>query len=166
MKTMMIAAALLALAGNKGKDEAKAPDPNAQAAKAHGGKVWVQTDPIESMSGQTLMSWLASHAQASAFEIAKKGKDKDGPWSIQFLAVFKKPAAKGPMTVQISDKTDPKDVIDQFSPENDEATLVFRSSFDLDPDRGFNKGHTYLVKVGQIINKQFIVYASGQVVLK
>jgi hypothetical protein len=80
--------------------------------------------------------------------------------------VFKKASAKGPMTVQFVDKTDPKNVIDQDSPNNDAAALVFQSSFDMDPDKGFNKGHTYLIKVGQLIKKSFIVYATGEVTLK
>lgn len=161
MKAMMVAVALLALGGGK-KPEAKAPDPNEKASKAHGGKVWVEAEPIPSESGDGLMQWLGSHPATQAIG----QKTKNGPWSIQYVAVFKKPSAKGPMTVQFVDKTDPKNVIDQDSPGNDAAALVFQSSFDMDPDKGFNKGHTYLIKVGQLIKKSFVVYATGEVTLK
>jgi len=161
MKAMMVVVALLALGGGK-KPEAKVADPNEKASKAHGGKVWVQGDTIPSEQGDALMQWLGSHPATQA--IGQKAKD--GPWAIQYVAVFRKPAAKGPMTVQFVDKTDPKNVVDQYSPNNDAAALVFQSSFDLDPDRGFNKGHTYLIKVGQLIKKSFVVYATGEVTLK
>jgi hypothetical protein len=160
-RVVVVVLALVALGGGK-KEESAAPDPNTAAAKAHGGKVWVQAEPIATESGNALLQWLGSHPAKQT--IAQKSKD--GPWSIQYLAVFKKPAAKGPMTVQFVDKNDPKDVVDQYSPSNDASALVFRSSFDLDPDRGFNKGHTYLVKVGQLIKKSFVVYATGEVTLK
>jgi hypothetical protein len=162
MKALMVAVALLALGGGKKTETKAAPDPNEKASKAHGGKVWVQGDQIPSETGDALMQWLGSHPATQA--IAQKAKD--GPWAIQFVAVFKKPAAKGPMTVQIVEKNDPKNVVDQYSPNNDASALVFQSSFDLDPDRGFNKGHTYLIKVGQLIKKSFVVYATGEVTLK
>src|SRR5262245_58456472 len=162
MKALMVAVALLALGGGKKTETKTAPDPNEKASKAHGGKVWVQGDNIASEQGDALMQWLGAHPAAQA--IAQKAKD--GPWAIQYVAVFRKPAAKGPMTVQFVDKTDPKNVVDQYSPNNDAAALVFQSSFDLDPDRGFNKGHTYLIKVGQLIKKSFVVYATGEVILK
>ena len=160
MKALMLVMALLAGGGKK--PEAKAPDPNEKAAKAHGGKVWVQGEPIPSESGDPLLQWLSSHPAAQA--VAQK--TKNGPWAIQYVAVFKKPAAKGPMTVQFVDKTDPKNIVDQDSPTSSEATLVFQSTFDMDPDKGFNKGHTYLIKVGQLIKKSFVVYATGEVTLK
>jgi hypothetical protein len=82
------------------------------------------------------------------------------------VAVFKKPAAKGPITVQFYDKEDPKNVVDQDSPSNDAATLVYQNTYDLDPDHGFNKGRTYVMKVGQIIKGKFQPYATGELKLK
>src|SRR5437016_14602357 len=116
MKAMMVAVALLVLGGGK-KQEPKAADPNEKAAKAHGGKVWVHGDAIPSESGDALMQWLGSHPATQT--VAQK--TKDGPWSIHYVAIFRKPAVKGPMTVQFFDKTDPKNLIDQYSPANDAA---------------------------------------------
>jgi hypothetical protein len=162
MKVLMVAVALFAMGGGKKPETKTAPDPNEKASKTHGGKVWVQGEPIPSESGDSLVQWLSTHPATQAVG----QKSKNGPWAIQYVAVFKKASAKGPMTVQFVDKTDPKNVIDQDSPNNDAAALVFQSSFDMDPDKGFNKGHTYLIKVGQLIKKSFIVYATGEVTLK
>jgi hypothetical protein len=162
MTTMLCAVWLAALAGGH-KDAAKAPaDPNAELAKAHGGKVWVQTGPLPAVSGAELGSWLSGHPATT--EIPRKGKD--GPWSISYVAIFRKAAAKGPMTVQFVDKDDPKNIIDQYSPPNEAATLIFQSTFELDPDRGFNKTHTYLIRVGQIIKTKFVSYATGEMKLR
>src|SRR5438552_7558594 len=139
MKVLMVAVALLALGGGKKTEPKAAADPNEKAAKAHGGRVWVQGDQIPSEQGDALMQWLGSHPATQTVG----QKTKEGPWAIQYVAVFKKPAAKGPMTVQFVDKTDPKNVVDQYSPNNDASALVFQSCFDLDPDRGFNNGQAY-----------------------
>jgi hypothetical protein len=141
---------------------ARAADPNATLAKPHGGKVWVRSDPFPASEGSKLGSYLASEKPAG--EVAAKAKD--GPWVINYLAVFKKPAIKGPMTVQFFEKSDPKNVVDQYSPTIDNPSLVFQSTYDLSPDLGFNKGRTYVIKVGQILKKKFVSYATGQVTLK
>jgi len=162
MRALLVTAALLALANPRKKETKPAADPNAAVAKSHGARVWLGQTPPSEATGTELAQWMAAHP--SAREITRKGKD--GPWSIQFLAVFRKPAAKGPVIVQFSDKKDPRDVIDLLNLSIDAPTLVFRSNGDLDPDKGFNPGHTYLIKVGQILKKQFVAYATGEFTLK
>jgi hypothetical protein len=161
MKLFLLSAVLLALAAPKSKQD-DPPDPNAAVAKSYGGKVWSQEDPVPTGTGESLRAWLSARGAGS--EVGRK--TKDAPWVINFLAVFKKPAAKGPMTVQFVDKKDPKSLVDQYSPQNDSATLVYQGSYELDPDRGFNTGHTYLVRVGQIIKGKFQPYAMGEITLK
>jgi hypothetical protein len=141
---------------------ALAADPNAGLAKPHGGKVWVQDAPFPAVEGEKLGTVLAG--QKPAAEIA--AKVKDGPWVIHYLAVFKKPAIKGPMTVQFFERSDRKNIVDQYSPTIDNPTVVFQSTYDLSPDLGFNKGRTYVIQVGQILKNKFVSYATGQVTLK
>jgi hypothetical protein len=43
---------------------------------------------------------------------------------------------------------------------------VYHGTYDLDPDRGFNKGRTYVIKVGQIIKGKFMPYATAELKLK
>jgi hypothetical protein len=160
MKLLAISTLLLALAAGKAKKETPPPDPNAAVAKSYGGKVW--TEEKLPAGDEALRTWLASHPAGG--EVGRKGKD--GPWTFSFVAVFKKPAAKGPITVQIYDKQDPRNVVDQGSPANDAATLVYKGTYELDPDHGFNQGRTYLMKVGQIIKGKFQTYASGELKLK
>jgi hypothetical protein len=161
MKLLALSALLLAVsAGSAKKKEAPPTDPNATVAKTYGGKIW--TEEKLPGDGEALRSFLSSHPAGG--EVGRKSKD--GPWTVSYVAVFKKPAAKGPITVQFFDKDDLKNVVDQDSPANDAATLIYQGTYDLDPDHGFNKGRTYLIKVGQIIKGKFQPYASGELKLK
>jgi hypothetical protein len=160
----LTAAALLALApAKKGKtEEPAAADANASVAKEFGGKVWVAAEAPPAVEGQQLHAWLSGHPATA--EIGRASKD--GAWVINFIAVFKKAAAKGPLTVQFFEKNDPSSLVDQFSPQNDVSRRVFSGSYELNPDLGFNKGHSYTIRVGQILNKKFQTYAAGELSLK
>lgn len=147
------------------KQEAKKPapaDPNVAVSKEHGGKVWVFTSSTPSVEGADLAKWLSSHP-ASA-EVTKKPSEER--WTITYLAVFRKPPAKGPLTVEFIDKKDPTTLVDQYSTQAQSGGLIFQEPYDLDTNNGFNKGRTYVIKVGQIINKRFVNYATGEVSLK
>jgi hypothetical protein len=137
-------------------------DPNTAAAKAHGGKVWILPAAPPNVEGEELVKWLSTHAPGG--EVTKKSSEER--WPVNFLAVFKKPPAKGPLTVEFMDKKEPGSLVDQYSTEPQHGELVFQEPYDLDTNNGFNKGHTYLIKVGQIINKKFTAYATGEVSLK
>src|SRR4051812_613978 len=115
MKLLALTAVLLVFSAAK-KKEAPPSDPNAVVAKAHGGKVW--TEEKLPAGGEALRTWVSSHPAGG--EVGHK--TKDGPWTVAYVAVFKKPVAKGPITVQFFDKEDPKNVVDQDSPSNDAAT--------------------------------------------
>jgi hypothetical protein len=163
MKTLFFLGLAVVLVAPRRPAKPDAPaDPNAALAKAHGGKVFVRSQPFPVLSGAQLSAWLSENG--GAHELSRKGKD--APWTVEVLAVFKKPSYKGPVTVQFSDKTDPKSMNDQTSLPNDDGGTVFRGTYALDPDRGFNVGHTYIARVGQILNKKFVPYASGELVLR
>jgi hypothetical protein len=146
------------------KQEANAPaaDPNVVVAKAHGGKVWILTGTPPSAEGEELSKWLSGHAPAG--EVTKKAKEER--WTINFIAVFKKPPAKGPLTIEFIDKKDPGTLVDQYSTQMPGGSLVFQEPYDLDTNNGFNKDHAYLIKVGQIIKNKFVSYATGELTLK
>jgi hypothetical protein len=160
MKLLALSVVLLALSAAKKKEPPPPPDPSVAVAKTHGGKVWAAEAAPESPAA--LKDWLASRPPGG--EVGRP--TKDGAWTVSYVAVFKKPAAKGPITVQFFDKEDPKNVVDQNSPSNAEATLIYRGTYELDPDHGFNKGRTYVMKVGQIIKGKFLPYASAELKLK
>jgi hypothetical protein len=169
MKIWLVAVVLLAAtsasaAPKKAAKEAAKPtvDPNTEVAKTHGGKVWVVTDSIPSSEGAELGKWLTAHP-ANAELTCKNHEDR---WAINFLAVFKKPPAKGPMTVMFVDKKEPRIIVDQVSPQTPGAALVYQEGYDLEQNNGFNKGHTYVIKVGQLIKGKFQLYASGDITLK
>jgi hypothetical protein len=149
-------------AKKSGKAGAPAADPNEAVGKAHGGRVWIVTGTPPSVEGEDLNKWLSSHP--SATEVTKKPNEER--WPITFLAVFKKAPAKGPITVEFVDKKDPGTLVDQFSPPTVAESVVFQEPYDLETNNGFNKGHTYILKVGQIIKKKFVSYASAEISLK
>ena len=97
-------------------------------------------------------------------EVSRKPNDER--WPITYVAVFKKAPVKGPMTIEFVDKKDPRTLVDQYSSQPQSGSLVFQDPYDLDVNNGFNKGHTYIIKVGQIIKGRFISYATGEVTLK
>ena len=148
--------------GRNKRAAATAADPNAAVAKAHGGKVWILTSAPPSTEGDDLAKWLSSQPQAA--EVTKKPHTER--WAITYLAVFKKPPARGPMTIEFVDKKDPKVLVAQDSSQIPGDGLVFYEPYDLEENNGFNKGHTYIVKVGQILKRKFVTYATGQVTLK
>ncbi len=173
MRTLLLGLALLvaahgpAWADKKGsaagkKGSAPAADPNEVVGKAHGGKVWIVGANPPSVEGEDLNKWLSSHPSTS--ELTKKANEER--WPITFIAVFKKAPAKGPITVEFVDKKDPGTLVDQFSPPSVAESVVFQEPYDLDTNNGFNKGHTYVIKVGQLIKGKFVSYASGEVSLK
>jgi hypothetical protein len=149
--------------GDKGKKASTpAADPNVAASKAHGGKVWIIPGTPPSSEGEELSKWLSSHPPAA--EVTKKPSEER--WSVNILAVFKKPPAKGPMTMEFVDKKEPRVLVAQDASQTPGGPLVFQEPYDLDANNGFNKGHTYVVKVGQLIKKRFVTYATGEVSLK
>jgi hypothetical protein len=151
-------------AGDKGKKAGAAPavDPNAVVGKAHGGKVWIITSSPPNVEGEALSKWLSGHPPSA--EVTKKPKEER--WPITYLAVFRKPPAKGPLTVEFIDKKDPGTLVDQYSSETMGGSVVFQEPYDLDTNNGFNKDHTYIIKVGQLIKGKFVSYATGEVSLK
>jgi hypothetical protein len=162
MKLLIAVAAcsIVAAAQNAGiaKEE---PATDATLAKNYGGRVWTDGESAPPR-GDQLKGWLA--ANHTGAELTRKSPE--GSWTLNYVAVFRKAAAKGPMIVSFFDKTDPKNIVDQCTRENPEASVVSKGTCDLDPDHGFNRGRSYLVKVGQIINGKFLPYAAGEVSLK
>jgi hypothetical protein len=159
---LLLASGSVSAAPKKPAKEAASADPNVEVAKTHGGKVWVSTDNIPSLEGDAMGKWLAAHPANPELSTGER-KDR---WVINFLAVFKKAPAKGPMTVQFVDKKDPKVIVDQVSPQTPGGSLVYQEGYDLEQDNGFNKGHSYIIKVGQLIKKKFEVDATGEFTLK
>lgn len=172
MRTLLFGLALLvaahgsALAAKGSAKQAKkatpAADPNEIVGKAHGGKVWIVTGAAPNVEGAELDKWLSSHP--STADVTKKPNEER--WPITFIAVFKKAPAKGPVTVEFVDKKEPGTLVDQFSPPTVAESVVFQEPYDLETNNGFNKGHTYVIKVGQIIKGKFVSYATGEVSLK
>lgn len=145
------------------KAASPAADPNAVVAKAHGGKLWILAGSLPGSEGEELSKWLSNHP--SATEVSKKPNEER--WAISYVAVFKSLPAKGPMTIEFFDKKDPKTLVAQDSSQTPGGdSVVFQEPYDIDVNNGFNKGHTYIMKVGQLIKGKFKSHASGEITLK
>jgi hypothetical protein len=149
-------------AAGKKSDSTPAADPNAVLAKSHGGKIWILGSATPNVEGTELGKWLDGHPSANT--VTKKANEER--WPITFLAVFKHAPAKGPATVQFVDKKEPGTLVDQYSTESTATSVVMQEPYDLDSNNGFNKDHTYIIKIGQIIKNKFVPYASGEITLK
>jgi hypothetical protein len=148
--------------GAKKGAAAAAADPDAVVVKAHGGKLWILTSAPPSSEGEELSKWLSSHP--SVTEVTKKPNEER--WRIVYLAVFKRPPAKGPLTFNFVDKKEPRTLVAQDTSQSPAGSLVFQEPYDLQANDGFNKGHTYIMKVGQIIKNRFVSYVTAEITLK
>ena len=111
---------------------------------------------------------LTRAALASANGAAKA--DRHQPWQLQLVAPLRQRSVQGTVMIVIYDREDPKAV------QNREVTVLwdFKSiatkllgvSARLDPEDGFQAGHTYLFRVTQILGKREVVLAEGDVKLE
>lgn len=137
--------------------------PSVDAKGKLGGKAFFAAERPKDVS---LASLERQFASAPKSELRR---EKGGHWIGTMVAFFRKPSAQGPITVWLYDKADKqalkdKEPIHQFSVDSTPKE-VFVHEIDFDPDNGFNKEKSYLVMVGQLINKKEKIYATGEVKL-
>jgi hypothetical protein len=95
-------------------------------------------------------------------EIRREAK---GRWQPTMVAFFAKKSVDGPVTIWLFDKADKDQEPIQALSVDAKPTEIFVHELDIDPDLGYNAGHTYLVKVGQIVAKKERIYAAGELKL-
>jgi len=99
----------------------------------------------------------------------QREKGQNGHWVGNLVAFFRKPSVKGPVIIWIYDKADKQSIKDgepiQALSVDTSPKDLFLHELDLDPDQGYNKDRTYLIRVGQLIGKKERVYAVGEVKL-
>jgi hypothetical protein len=128
------------------------------------GKVFFSSEKLKDASADAVIRQFEKNTQK-----AELRRDKNKHWMATLVAFFKKPSVPGPVTIWIFDKAD-KDSIKAREPiqaisVDSPPKEIFINDLDLDPDQGYNKGHTYLFQVGQIIAKKEKLYAAGEVTL-
>jgi len=130
------------------------------------GRVFFSNTPFKDVAYKPMARWAAKQ---KPFITLMRTKKKD--WRVQVAAFFKRKSYPGPITVWIYDKADKASIkakepvwvqsIDGFKP-----TRLWTHEVYFDPDVGFNKNHTYIVMVGQIIGGKQRVFARGTAELK
>jgi hypothetical protein len=138
--------------------------PTVEAKGKLGGKAYFAAERPKDVSLASLERQFASASAKSELR-----REKGGHWIGTMVAFFRKPSAQGPVTVWLYDKADKqalkdREPIHQFSVDSTPKE-VFVHEIDFDPDNGFNKEKSYLVMVGQLINKKEKIYATGEVKL-
>ncbi|MCA9669472.1 MAG: hypothetical protein KC503_27945 [Myxococcales bacterium] len=128
-------------------------------------KVYFSKPPIKNAELSRLVSrFKGAKAHASLVRDARK------EWKVNMVAFFRKKSFPGPITIWVYDKADKasikaKEPVHVIS-VNASPTRAFVHELFLDANVGFNKNHTYLVQVGQLIKRRARIYASGELELK
>jgi len=138
---------------------------NAKVPRAVAGKAYLTPERIKDQDPAALAKLFAKRKP----QIELK-REKDGHWKATLVAFFRKASAHGPITLWLYDKADKaalraKEPVHVMSVNNSAPKEVFIYDLDIDPGYGFNKKHTYLIFVGQIIGKRDARYATGEVSL-
>ncbi|MEK6608341.1 MAG: hypothetical protein AABZ30_11815 [Myxococcota bacterium] len=136
-------------------------EPVTEATKHLKGRVAIDDKEFPDKQGKDLAKYFEERLTAR-----KVKRDTDGLWSVYFYAVFNKEAVKGPITILLYDKADPVGAVDVKSIPSEEKTWTFRNVIALDENLGFNKAHTYELRIGQLFGKQAKIYAKGEVTLE
>jgi hypothetical protein len=157
MRKLTWLALAVALGAAAGADPALAP---------FRGKVAFDGQEVPALRGAK----MAEHIKARLTP-QKRAKDADGPWTVHLYAVLDRLSYKGPVTVWAWDKADPesrkaREPVFVWSLDNPERLWSARGPITLDPDAGFNRAHTYVIEVGQILNGKETIYARGELTLE
>jgi hypothetical protein len=113
----------------------------------------------------------SSAKQAPVVPRFERAASSDGaPWTLTFAANLKKPALRGNALFVFFD------LEDRGSIENREYTALYQAPLKpgpkvaarvaLAPDEGFHAGHTYRIRVIQLINNKEVVLTEGDVALQ
>jgi hypothetical protein len=109
---------------------------------------------------------------ARAASIAKNGAapiDTTGSWTVDLQSTLKRPSWAGNMVFLIYDADDPDALAArQFTAlyqTNVKAGKTLSAKLSLAPDEGFRSGHTYRVRIVQLVGGKEILMAEGDVTL-
>jgi hypothetical protein len=157
LRRLGIITGLISLTVVAGLAEAKVP-------RKLQGKIFFTTSEIKDQAPAALVRLFSGVKPKIQLKRGKKGH-----WTCTMVAFFRKKSHPGPITLWMYDKADKaairaKEATDIKS-VNATETTAFVHDLDISPDRGFNKGHSYLIWVGQIIGKRSKIYARGEVSL-
>lgn len=133
------------------------------------GKIFFTTERIMDQDTPALVRLFAK--RKTSIELLRPKKKKDSRWKVTMVAFFRKAAVDGPITIWLYDKADKasiraKEPVNAISVDTKSAKNVFIHDLEINPDLGFNRKHTYILFVGQIIGKRVKHYAKGEVSLK
>ena len=149
----------------------------AKVPRAMAGKVFFSTGPVPDQEEAALIKQFSKRKPRTTLTRPKTKptadptdalKSKESAWKTTIVAFFRKPSVDGPITIWIYDSKDRKgkDPVHVASINAKGASQYFVHELTLDPDLGFNRKRSYVIRVGQIIAKKVKIYAMGRVTLR
>src|SRR5262249_11570324 len=164
---MLLVAALLA-SDEPPKILARLPDEASQCTRP-GAVCFFSGASTTARSVQDQEVTLSRGAQVAAKAGAAEAK-RTQPWDALLVANLKKPTVRGTVLFVVYDKNDPEAIkqheVTQIWYVTMPASRNVAARVQFDPDDGFNAGHSYLLRVVQIIGKREQVLAEGAVKLE
>ena len=93
----------------------------------------------------------------------------EGPWTVDFTSTLKRPSWAGNALFMLFDLDDPEALPNrQFTAlyqQSLKAQKTLAAKLSLTPDEGFRAGHTYRLRIVQLVGGKEIVLAEGDVTL-
>jgi hypothetical protein len=142
--------------------------PEGRTCGARSGVCLYASRPTIAVEGASAPVAARKSAAAPVTQFARG--DKSGPWLVELQATLKHAAVAGNALFVIFDEEDPHAV------ENHEYTAMYQTSihsgraldakFAFHPDEGFRAGHTYRVRVAQLIGGKELVLTEAELTLK
>jgi hypothetical protein len=137
----------------------------AQPARLRG-KIVFSSEPVKDHAPRALGKQFA---RAKPVVDLKRNKNKE--WEVYIIAFLNRKPVPGPLTIWMYEKGDKaamraNEPISAKSVDRKGLGKTFVHNLLIDPDLGFNKNHSYVVWVGQILGRKNKVYARGTVNLK
>jgi hypothetical protein len=125
-------------------------------------------------AGDAQTAFVAPNTLTRAARVASAAgnakADKKQPWELELVATLRQKTVQGTVMVVIYDREDPQAVANrEVTALWDFKTVASKQlgvHARLDPEDGFQAGHTYLFRVTQILGKREVVLAEGDIKLE
>jgi len=135
---------------------------------ARGSTVTSADEAPEGPDGAVRVTLLSRAAQVAATARTPLG-DEAAPWDVKLVAHLKRKTVKGAILILAYDRADPegmarREVTGLWSVDTSSSGAL-ALQLRLSPDAGFRAGHTYLIRIVQVLGRREIVLAEGDVQL-
>ena len=141
---------------------------SAKACGAKGGMCF-QAGTATAMAGESNRAPRFTRASAVAAAGKSAPRDSGQPWTLEVAAQLKKPAVAGNALFVFFDLADPSSIKKQENVALFQATVragkALGAHLSLSNEYGFRPGHSYRLRIAQLLNGREVVLAEGDFTL-